>query len=56
MGDWMWLFATAGGALILGIAILYGRSRSKSHHPSATTQQKSDERTRELYENADENR
>lgn len=56
MEDWMWLLATAGGALILGIAIYFGRMRSKSHHPDAATQQKSDERTRELYEKAEENR
>lgn len=56
MEDWMWLFATAGGALILGIAILFGRIRSKSHHPSSATQKRSEERTRELYEDSKENR
>ena len=56
MDDWMWLFATAGGALILGIAILLGRTRGKSYHQSAATKRKSDERTRELYEKAEENR
>ena len=52
MDDWLWLFATAGGATILGFVLFWGRVRSKTNRPSPRTQKKSDERTRSLYEDA----
>jgi len=52
MDDWLWLFATAGGAAILGLAIYYGVLRSKTHRPTRGTQMKSEQETRRAYEDA----
>lgn len=45
--EYLWLFATAGGALILGIALAYAMTHNR--RLSASEKAKRDAKTRELY-------
>lgn len=44
---WLWLFAVAGGALLLGLAIWYGQEASRRRDPR--DDRKSARRGRDLY-------
>ncbi|WP_198023389.1 hypothetical protein M728_004604 (plasmid) [Ensifer sp. WSM1721] len=52
--DYLWLFATAGGAFILGAAVAYAILRQKPLPPAAKEAQK--RKIDELYERSPENR
>jgi len=52
--DYLWLFATAGGAFILGAAVAYAILRQKPLRPAAKEAQK--QKIDELYERSPENR
>lgn len=47
MIDYLWLFAVAGGAAILGVAIAYGLARQRKLHPREKEFQ--EQRVRRLY-------
>ena len=47
MADYLWLFATAGGAFILGAAIIYGVMRQR--HLSSGEQARQDRKVNQLY-------
>ena len=49
MEDWFWLFAVAGGALLLGAALAYGVLRQRAL--PASEQDRQNEQVRSLYGN-----
>jgi formate hydrogenlyase subunit 3/multisubunit Na+/H+ antiporter MnhD subunit len=49
--DYFWLFATGGGAALLGCALLYGSTRSRRLTPTERSMR--DDKVRELYDKDD---